>query len=261
MSRTPKKIVEKKLRAALKQAEKDGPLDSQQELWKATAEIYNDSGVPDEISPSHVYTKVRELNIRVKTKGKKGKRSIKIDRPKLEAAIKKAEAKGPLANRSALFEKVAEIYNATKGIPAKIKPPVVYLRVRDWGLEENLKTPKGKRDGAHLHSGPRKPRVSRAEKFEAKGYQDCFKAIEQMLAQNEATSYNSLLERIKKGSAAAAIKLHCLECCGFMTKEVRLCGNLCCPMYPFRPYQNMTDEQIEQDNEKDNEPENEEEAA
>ncbi len=35
-------------------------------------------------------------------------------------------------------------------------------------------------------------------------------------------------------SPRKAIKIFCLECCGYSSKEVDLCTGLACPLYPYR---------------------------
>ncbi len=37
-------------------------------------------------------------------------------------------------------------------------------------------------------------------------------------------------------SMKAGVKAFCLECCGWQKEEVRLCSDLACPLYPYRPY-------------------------
>lgn len=37
-----------------------------------------------------------------------------------------------------------------------------------------------------------------------------------------------------KASRKAAIRLFCLECCGYNDNEVRLCTDRECPLYPWR---------------------------
>lgn len=39
-------------------------------------------------------------------------------------------------------------------------------------------------------------------------------------------------------SMKAAIKAFCLECVCWQKEEVRLCTDLGCPLYPYRPYKN-----------------------
>jgi len=38
----------------------------------------------------------------------------------------------------------------------------------------------------------------------------------------------------KKLTPANAMRLKCLDCCGFVQKEVRLCPCKNCPLYPYR---------------------------
>jgi hypothetical protein len=35
-------------------------------------------------------------------------------------------------------------------------------------------------------------------------------------------------------SPRKAIKIFCLECCGYSSKEVDLCTGVACPLYPYR---------------------------
>jgi hypothetical protein len=61
-----------KLEAALKEAEKNGPLRSQIHLWKAAAEIYNRVASPP-VTHSVVILRVKEWGLKVKTQpGKRG---------------------------------------------------------------------------------------------------------------------------------------------------------------------------------------------
>lgn len=50
-------------------------------------------------------------------------------------------------------------------------------------------------------------------------------------------SYRATYDRAVKGkSLRAAINSQCLECVCWVTKEVRLCTDLACPLYAVRPY-------------------------
>ena len=46
--------------------------------------------------------------------------------------------------------------------------------------------------------------------------------------------YRKLLERAWDGSRKAAIRSHCLQCCGFSLQAVRLCADSTCPLFEFR---------------------------
>ena len=39
-----------------------------------------------------------------------------------------------------------------------------------------------------------------------------------------------------KASPRVAIKAFCLECCGWQRQEVRICTNLACPLWEYRPF-------------------------
>jgi hypothetical protein len=49
-------------------------------------------------------------------------------------------------------------------------------------------------------------------------------------------AYRRVYERAVEGkSRKAAMHSFCLECCGWQVKEVFLCIDLGCPLYPYRP--------------------------
>ena len=48
--------------------------------------------------------------------------------------------------------------------------------------------------------------------------------------------YRATYEKAVKGkSRKAALRAFCAECCGYQIKEVYLCTDLGCPLYPYRP--------------------------
>jgi hypothetical protein len=48
--------------------------------------------------------------------------------------------------------------------------------------------------------------------------------------------YPATYDRAMTGkSRKAAMRAFCLECCGWQIKEVFLCTDLACPLYPYRP--------------------------
>jgi len=88
------------------------------------------------------------------------RRKIKVDRDKLEQAVRKAEENGPLKNISALTVAVSEIYNADNP-EEPLNPQVVGLRLKEFAFE--LKTKKGKRgrpSGVPNAARPDKPAKS-----------------------------------------------------------------------------------------------------
>jgi hypothetical protein len=48
-----------------------------------------------------------------------------------------------------------------------------------------------------------------------------------------------LIAKVENGSMAAAVKLKCLDCSGWVKAEVRDCVIRECPLYPVRPYQKI----------------------
>ena len=58
------------------------------------------------------------------------------------------------------------------------------------------------------------------------------KRLSQIPPIHKAVYKNAITGKSRKD----AIKAQCLECCGWQKEEVRLCTDLACPLYVFRPY-------------------------
>ena len=161
----------------------------------------------------------------------------------LTQAINEAEVNGPCQNKTELWKAAADIYNqlAAEAGLKQIGYSVVYLRVIEWKIPH--KTVAGKR-GPGTMSDEQKAlmlagrtgggRRSRGDKFaENPG----IVAAHKTLRQRTIERCLPLVDQIEAGRLAAAVKLNCLECCCYVTKEVRLCVVTQCPMWAFRPYQ------------------------
>lgn len=239
MARVAVEVNKQALKAAIAEAEENGPLRTQSILWEKVAEIYNRM-VPNRkpISASVVYLRVREWKINVRTSPRA---SVEVNKHVLKTAIAQAEKDGPLQNRSVLWEKVTEIYNGLVTEDKTISPSVTQLRVKEWGIE--VKTPKGKRGGGNGEGLAKaraegRRRVPKAEKFASN------EAIQQSLEEIEKSTpetFRYLVEKMRNGSQSAGLKLKCLECSGWVSKDVRFCPVTACGLWPFRPYQRATD--------------------
>ncbi len=55
------------------------------------------------------------------------------------------------------------------------------------------------------------------------------------------SKYRKLFDRVTSGGASPreAIKLNCLECCGYVRSEVERCSGYTCAFYAYRPYQKL----------------------
>ena len=90
------------------------------------------------------------------------------------------------------------------------------------------------------------PRQSKAEKIE--GSAEAQEWIKR-LRKRTPYQYQSVIDRIEKGSRSEAVRLNCLECSGWAIDEVRNCPCIHCAMYFFRPYQEK--EELEEKGEQD----------
>ena len=222
-------VDKSKLRDAIFKAEADGPLKNLSVLWKAVAEIYNQTAeIP--ISHSVVCLRVQEFGLKCTTqpgrKTKKSKQFLEINDELLILAVAEAEAAGPLPNLTTLWETTARIYNTKSKTP--VIAQIVQVQVKKLGISYITKR-------AKLGTGKR---VSRAEKFAANpAISNSIEVLRVTLMQNQAERFLPLVKKIEQGSMAAAVKLNCLECCAFQTSEVKNCGVNQCPLWAFRPYQ------------------------
>lgn len=183
---------------------------------------------------------------------------LPVDREILEASIKAVEKATKFPNQNALHHAACEEYN--KRAAKKKLPPitfsVVMLRINAWKIA--VKTPKGKRGRASM-TPEQKAAMAEGRKNRKGGRKAKFAKNPQLqehfakLREKTPDRFKHLVDAAENGSASAARKHHCLQCCGYETKEVRLCSSIgSCPEFPYRPYQNLvqidinaTDEEVE----------------
>lgn len=61
--------------------------------------------------------------------------------------------------------------------------------------------------------------------------------IEKRLNQIPESHRAKYEKAVSRKSMRAAVNSQCLECVGYLTKEVSMCTDLACPLYLYRPYQ------------------------
>jgi len=161
------------------------------------------------------------------------KKEYEVDRMKLVAALRQAEANGPLKNLDALWKAAEPIYNANNP-PRPITFAVIALRAKAWNLE--LQTKPGKRGRGNMTPeqiaamqagrGKRVPRSAKLKVFAAE-----FAAQRAEMPESK----QGLIDRAEAGSVMAAVAANCFNCAGQQGKEVKMCLVWNCNMYPFRP--------------------------
>lgn len=165
---------------------------------------------------------------------------VEISKSELETVIQDLETNnGAYKNRSALHEAVANTSWARNFEPKPITPAVVGLRIAEFGIEPL--TPKGRvgmPPGVKRIHDPEKRKNKKKALFANPKTIDIYNNLEKMVPE----SLKRTLERAKKGSLQAAVKINCAHCVGFecIAENVRSCSANLCPIYPFRPYQNLT---------------------
>lgn len=148
-----------------------------------------------------------------------------INRTELEKVVQEIEASNTFTNRSALFKAISET-DWAKGHKKPLTSSVVMLRINEFNIP--LKTPKGKK-GAGL-DGARRTGATRERK-------KANPAVISELRKVTPKSRHRLVDKIENGSMSSAIKLKCLECGGYETKEIKFCTVRTCALWTIRPYQ------------------------
>jgi len=167
------------------------------------------------------------------------RRIREVNRSWLEACIREAEKDGPVKGGIvALYKVVTDLYNVNDQIPEQVTYSVIGLRIKEWDLPFITKAGKRGRTKGSSSANPNlghHTRVPKAEKFAANAE---VQAHFSYLVKVTPERFLPILERVKEGSRTAAVKLHCLECSGYVTSEVRDCQCVSsCSLWAFRPYQ------------------------
>lgn len=165
---------------------------------------------------------------------------IQVDPAELTKAIEIAEADGPFANRDQLH-KAVEAGEWAQNQPKPITASVVALRIKEFGIEP--KTPLGRIRASRAASSDGQTAAPTRSKTKAEKIADP-RAVEiyDNLAKIAPTSFQRTIKRARGGSMSAAIRLNCAACVGFehVASQVRGCSSRSCPMFPFRPFQQVT---------------------
>ena len=96
-----------------------------------------------------------------------------------------------------------------------------------------------------------KMRLGRQEAKQSRGKFDVDKevlkdAVSQM-KKDVPPRFQRLVRQTATGSRAAAMRLFCLECVGYVTADVRDCTANGCPLWLYRPYQGKMDKSERQE--------------
>ncbi len=64
--------------------------------------------------------------------------------------------------------------------------------------------------------------------------------IAKRLAAMPSTCRGAYKKAVNHKSMRAAVNSQCLECIGYIRKEISVCSDLGCPLYSYRPFQKRT---------------------
>lgn len=156
---------------------------------------------------------------------------IEVDKADIVRVMNELESSKTYTNRTELY---ADIAKKLELLSPGVTGPVIYLRVKEYGIEP--KTPKGKAAGFPVKNPlagipDRKPR---REKWAGNdSIQKSLKDVRGAVPKK----YSLLVDKLHGGSLIAAVALKCLDCMNFNTAEIKQCPCTDCSLYPFRPYQ------------------------
>jgi len=160
--------------------------------------------------------------------------TILVDKKKLEKAITEVEMYKTFNNRTELYNDVADHFNNKFPTNKHVTGAVIYLRVREFNLDNVIKTPKGKR-GAK--SGERLAIARANGQIVKRSRKDKIDKIDvnwEQMYNEFPDRFHSHIDRMKNGSLKSAVILKCIDCCNYQSAEVARCAVKTCPLYAFR---------------------------
>lgn len=163
------------------------------------------------------------------------KAKLEIDKVAFQKVVTDLEAATTFDSPSALWKAVENSEWAKALQPRPLTAAVAYARAKELGIV--YKTQPGKPGGKNGLSGGNPNRTSRGTKMKA--FAETFKRLKLETPKR----FLPIVQKAQKGSAKACIKLKCLECSNWDSKEVKLCNIINCPLYPIRPFQPRANEE------------------
>lgn len=89
---------------------------------------------------------------------------------------------------------------------------------------------------------PRAPRIKEARNTTPEEQRKIEEYVEQSVPEkHKIATRRALLGQITRSTA---IRVKCLQCCGYQREEIKTCSVLTCALFPVRPYQ---DKAIDED--------------
>lgn len=155
-----------------------------------------------------------------------GRKPLEISIPDFQFILSELETEQKFTTRSSLWEAFAQTDWAKNLKPRPLTAQNAMLLAKKHNL--TIQTPIGQR-GRVKGCGP-VPGGGRKKKTLPEN-------IVEVLAKVVPEKYIKVLNRVKQGSMKAAVKLKCLDCCGFEKKEITLCNIQECSLWSHRPYQ------------------------
>lgn len=193
-----------------------------------------------------------------------GRVPLIIDKDKLLNQIKTLESTNTYTNQSQLFEAICKSEFGQSivdglGRPRTISPVNIYQYCKNYGLFGEITTPKGKRGGGLAGKRDRK---SRREKFAKHPQISTIKheltkdiawvaggqPVNGKYGRNLNENRLKIVNKIIDGSATAAIRGKCLQCCNNQASEAARCNSVGCALYLLNPYLKHNYEEINDDN-------------
>ncbi len=156
---------------------------------------------------------------------------LEINKGEFQKVVTDLEAAQTFENPSALWKAVEQSDWGKNMQPRPLTAAVAYQRAKELGIV--YKTQPGKRGNPGGLGGGGVPRNRTPRSAKMKAFAETFKRLKLETPKR----FLPIVQKAQKGSAKACIKLKCLECSNWDSKEVKLCNITNCPLYPIRPFQ------------------------
>ena len=159
----------------------------------------------------------------------RGRKKIEINLPTFIRILEdiKSEPRDSWPTMESIKQEVAARYNSERD--QAVSASFVYTKIREVGFDFGREFKRGRSDMSRENVGPRK-------KTNLKVLPE-YKEWREKMNKVVPSRFKNLLNKMEKGSKAAAIKMNCLDCCNYDTTEVKECNSTSCPSYLIRPYQ------------------------
>ncbi len=158
-----------------------------------------------------------------------GRIKVEIDKDIFLSKLEDLEKTQEFTNISTLCVAFSKTEWAVKN---GVTPSICTLRLKEFNLLDKIKTKAGRRGrqpGQTLSQEHKdKLQAGRERSTDEKYLKRMLKIVPER--------FHGTVKKAAKGNKTAVLKLKCLDCSDYQTKEIKECSVCDCPLYHIRPY-------------------------